>query len=371
MSKVKYLFIALVTFLCIGAPVTIHAEENTDNKEDIFNEINDICVQRKIPVYDFNGELVGVCAECELDSADYGYYIVDRDGGLVEYSVEQGQEFLYDQICETVTQEYDIEEYGLYTKDSIQYFVRASKGENFYLINQSGEVYEIDNDKICSTNKLESWDDIIVDVDVYSGNGRYSLVESYNRPGYAYIDCSIFKQKCKKYACSVVAMVCLSMQEGYFQSRNSNGSLNEANICSAFLKLWNLSKTFVEYTEGGIQYGSTYEKYLQNAIEDYCYIMTKKIISVGVMTDPTYAQIVNVVKKGKSSIFSSHIYVREESGYVKSGHSVNVLGYAIYNDNSNGKKIKILKVADGWNNRARYLVYDSSNFISTHYVFVQ
>ena len=63
--------------------------------------------------------------------------------------------------------------------------------------------------------------------------------------------------------------------------------------------------------------------------------------------------------------------MREESGYVKSGHSVNVLGYAIYNDNSNGKKIKILKVADGWNNRARYLVYDSSNFISTHYVFVQ
>ena len=70
MRKVKYLFIALVAFLCIGTPVTIHAEENTGNKEDIFNEFNDICVQRKIPVYDFNGELVGVCAECELDSAE-------------------------------------------------------------------------------------------------------------------------------------------------------------------------------------------------------------------------------------------------------------------------------------------------------------
>lgn len=370
MSKLKHYLLILGTVLCLLLPINTYGNELMDEENDIFDYLNMVEMVNKVPILDFDGNIVGTCVKCTYDSADYGYFIVDNNNNMLEYSIVEDQKFLYDTISEFINSDYIVEDNCLYSSDNVQYFIKAVKENVTYLFNQYGES-TIAEGFASSTNQLDGWSDIIVDVSEYSGNSRYSLVESYNKPGYAYLAQSFFENYCKRYACSVVAMVNLCIQEGYFQHRNSNGSLNITNICNAFQLLWSLSNTYVNSTIDGIQYGTTYDRYINSAIQDFCYTMTNRIISVGGMTNPTYEQIVNVVKKGKSSIFSSRVYIRNGQTYSEKGHSVNVIGYAIYYDSVTGKNVKILKIADGWNERARYLIFNNDNFSSSYYSFIQ
>jgi hypothetical protein len=51
------------------------------------------------------------------------------------------------------------------------------------------------------------------------------------------------------------------------------------------------------------------------------------------------------------------------------GHAVNMTGYAIYRDSITGEYIRYLRIADGWTETAKFLVYDSDYFQSMQVVY--
>jgi hypothetical protein len=71
-------------------------------------------------------------------------------------------------------------------------------------------------------------------------------------------------------------------------------------------------------------------------------------------------------------IMGASINVYDEDGdVINDGHSVNVVGYTTYRENSTGNMLKFLTVGDGWYDYPRYFLYDTSKLKSWYIVYVE
>jgi hypothetical protein len=127
--------------------------------------------------------------------------------------------------------------------------------------------------------------------------------------------------------------------------------------------LWSLSNTTVYETDGGIEYGSTERTMIDDALEAYASDATNRIVEFVQKSSPTWSELKVIVDQGKYSVYSIKLIGEED------GHAVNMTGYAIYRDSITGEYIRYLRIADGWTETAKFLVYDSDYFQSMQVVY--
>lgn len=317
---------------------------------------------------DFDGSINGFCIGLKKGNTSYGYIIYNVEKySVIEYCIQKNQENMYDSICSNQELENDsIEiEYALYTEDNIEYFILVSKNEGSTFYSNSGNEKEsIFNST--SVTKNENWYSIIKKISTYKDSASYILLKSASIPQEVYFSEEYIEKYTKKYACAVVAMLEVCAQNDYFNYRTSGShALAAAQIAPAFNYLWNVSQAKVYEVKKGISYGSVYDSYIENALCLFASSYAHKTISATCTQNPSYNVFTNAVDKGKSSILSARIYVKEDGKYVSSGHSVSVTGYAYYRSLATNNYCYFLKIADGWNDSARYIIFDQDNFISS------
>jgi hypothetical protein len=210
-------------------------------------------------VYDFEGNEIGACLQCVSDGMDYGYVICDTDKNIIEYSVGAGYPFIYDVLSDSITQGYVMSQTDcIFTTDKLQYYVEVSDGMEKYLFAGDGSYLETDGVAVESAPVLSDWDELIMDVETYTGNGNYNRLENYYNYNAVMFSYEFISRNFKRYACTVVAMLSVCAQEGYFELRNSNGTYNITNIQRVFDALWIASETFIYGHVGTTQLGATY-----------------------------------------------------------------------------------------------------------------
>ena len=130
-------------------------------------------------------------------------------------------------------------------------------------------------------------------------------------------------------------------------------------IALIILRLWVLSNTSVDHTEGSITYGSTPTSNIGNAFTSFC--REKGINVSSVSTDTAnFGFFRNCIDSGGIGIASVHITTTDGD----SGHAMAVEGYALYKSNDSSSYLHILRVADGWNSYARNLNNDFGKYNS-------
>ena len=367
----KFLFIAGFFFFLI--PVNTFANEGEELAEQIYtvSETEDISIEKVVAVYDFEGNEKGACMKCVHDGKDYGYVICDTNENIIEYSLGDGGAFIYDVLCEKIETGYYVSEVDcIFTTDMLGYYIEVCDGVNTYLLDVEGNTYETDGMCTNESSYFSDWSQVIVKVEDYTGNSNYTRIENYYNINAVFFTQGYVLQICNRYACGVVAMLAVCAQEGYFEYRNTDGTYNEYNIRQAFNYLWELSNTHVNEVNGIQQFGGTNDEYYDTAIEEFCAAKTQRVIDVGTIENPTWNQIINHVGQGESSVFNSRIRVGSANNYEINGHSVNVVGYSVFRNNTTGQTMRFLTVGNGWDSVPRYLKFDSSNFDSSYFVYV-
>lgn len=367
----KLLFIA--SFFLFLVPAKIYASEGEELAEQIYTvaETDDISIEKVVGVYDFEGNEIGACMQCVSDGMDYGYVICDTDKNIIEYSVGAGYPFLYDVLSDSITEGYVMSQTDcIFTTDKLQYYVEVSDGTEKYLFAGDGSYLETDGVAVEESEVLWGWHNIIKDAEDYSLDNNYTRLSNYYNYDAVMFSQEFFENNCNRYACAVVAMLCVCAQEGYFQLRNSNGTYNINNIIQAFDALWEISGTCVSKIEEGIQYGLTYASEIARTIRSFGLAGTGTIPDVIRIDEPSWSQIVARVGQGMSTIFGCGIRYNDNGTIKNSEHCVNVVGYTTYRENSTGNTLSFLTIGDGWYDYPRYFLFDNSKFYSSYIFYV-
>lgn len=368
----KFLFIAGFFFFLI--PVNTFANDGEEIADQIHMvaETGDISIEKVVTVYDFEGNEMGACMQCVRQDVDYGYVVCNENKEVVAYSIGAEYEFIYDIISENIVDGYYISAQDcLFTDNYMHYYILVNDGTDEYMMSADGDVIRSNGINITGSNILNNWNEIVVAINGYSGNSNYTLLESYNTYGGVCFSQSFITQNFGRYACAVVAMLEVCAQKGYFQYRNSNGSYNMTVIRQAYDYLWQISDTEVYDTNGGIQFGSTLPDNIGDTLTDFAAYKANRVITVGDISNPAWERIIDIVRQGKTSIFSMWVRMTTDSGVETQGHSVNLIGYARYRNNTTGVTLDFLRIADGWTSEPIYLKYDVNNFSRTHITYIE
>jgi hypothetical protein len=371
MRKLIKLFVGMLFMLIVWS---VHSTDvaASEGELDAYEAIGEIVeqyitdtdsVEGYCDVYNYSGELIGTSANIiSQEGLDKGYVVYNiENNNVIEYAVEEGTVSIYEKIVSRIPEGYYIyDENVIFTENNYQYAVKISDGGNVYYLTDIGELKECYDLSITSNVQ---WSDVIIEIPDYSGDARYELIESYTLYGAVYWSEPFIEGITNRYACAVVAMLNLCARNGYFQYLNSNGSFNYTNIRHAFNMLWSLSNTTVYETDGGIEYGSTERTMIDDALEAYASDATNRIVEFVQKSSPTWSELKVIVDQGKYSVYSIKLIGEED------GHAVNMTGYAIYRDSITGEYIRYLRIADGWTETAKFLVYDSDYFQSMQVVY--
>ena len=158
-----------------------------------------------------------------------------------------------------------------------------------------------------------------------------------------------------KYACTVIALTEIAIQEGV-KKNNS--------IADTFNALWDYTETSEYSLENGILYGSTKEKKIVSGMKEYVKNMGFSIKTTRKVS-PKYEFFKNAINNNISCMLGYTIYVNNGSRIVERGHAVNVIGWYIYKDSS-GNQYKYLAVANGWQNTQHYMLFEDIDFVSSY-----
>lgn len=175
-----------------------------------------------------------------------------------------------------------------------------------------------------------------------------------------------------KYACAVVAMTEICLQESV---------ISEAQIASAYNDLWYMTDTKVDksVTDGGVThiFGSTPFEKLETGLWNYLSMKGRYSSKYYSKIGPDFSYFLDAMENDYSAMFTYNIYekkqestdlenigIDEGADYEVIGHAVNVVG--CYTVTISGAAQDYLIVVTGWNdNDVRYINYGGTSFTYT------
>lgn len=379
-SNVIIKFLAILIILFLVKTDNIYAE-NIDDEIQLEEELgkiaiewvkqnnSDLEVDNFVKIYSLDNQLIAYSISYKMCEKDYGYIIYNlNENRIIEFLIDENTKDIYNSILDNLDIEDNLILNQLYYIGNNEYAVEVIDDEGDFLISNYYNEYDISIiNKQDTANTLNNWYDIIKDISLYSGSASYSKVMGTELNNQICLSQSYIESTCKKYACAVVAMLEICIQNEYFSFYiPGTNAYYPTKIAQAFNYLWNESGTTVYETKGNIQYGGTSRANISSAIISFVKYYISKTITCTVKQSPSYNDFVSAVNAGKSSILS--VEIKLKSG--NTSHAVSVLGYAVYRSYANNQYIYFLKIADGWTDKPRYITYDISNFVSYQAVIV-
>lgn len=147
------------------------------------------------------------------------------------------------------------------------------------------------------------------------------------------------------YACAVTAM---------YTCATYYGTVSYSNMKADYMKLWNLSETFIDKTtSSGIILGLTPNAKQGPALVSFCSSKGKKI-GYRYILSPSYSFFTTCIDRGDIAIFNAGIYDPTKPDN-RSGHAMTVEGYATTLKYNSGERMNALLIYDGWNAFGRFL----------------
>ena len=349
---------------------------------------NDLTVGEITPVYESDNSLVGYSVSYyDLNGTPYGYINLDftREDPVTEFVIQKEARSMYSYIEGLVQEEfsydYDVEE-KLYCTNELEYTVSVTGADNeeFYYNTNDGEMNSSEFHVLKNAERedaylettVESTGSVVYDSHselfskTYQSGSTIVLEPTYTSKyskSKSLISETRIKNLTSKYACAVLALTEIAYQEGI---------LLDSSIASTFNALWSETQTYVlyekEFGSKMVSYGTTYDSKLALAMKNYAIAQGKTQTTASSKSNPAFSFFVNAIDGNYSATLSYRIYVVDEeasSGYSKSGHTVNVVGYCTAK--KSGTTSKYLIVADGWYSDApKYINYTSVDFVNTY-----
>lgn len=373
-------FLLLLIIICFIQSGRVYAA-SIDDEEQLEESLEKVAIEWSkmyneelevdnfIKIYNLDNQLISYSIGYKINEIEYGYIIYNLyEKRIVEFSIDENCKDIYQSIIENmnINSEFVLEK--LYYLGNNEYCVEVIDNNDDYLVSNYCNVYDssiIEKEDL--TNTLNGWNDIIKEINTYSNSASYAKVRGAELSKQICLSQNYIEQTCKKYACAVVAMLELCIQNGYISVYiPGTNSYNSTKIEQAFNYLWKTSETTVYEIRNGIQYGGTKRTSIADTIVKFVKYYNNVSTTCNVKQSPSYNDFASAIDNGKSSILSVEIKLKSE----KTSHAVNVFGYAIYRSYANNKYMYFLKIADGWNDKPRYIIYDVNNFVSYQAVIV-
>lgn len=309
-----------------------------------------------IPMYNANGSQVGWSVDYTCEGKPHGYIILDteEDGLISRYCFQEGTSNILNEMkhADQTIDTFSNEEPSLVRISPLDFGILDTSTAE--IIDRNGEISPLSSNS--NSPEKTDWSSLMIDFDeIYSS---YTVTGENYVGDYYFVSESQIEQNTGRYACAVTALYTIAgmTQIGGKLLLNPYSDYNEYN------NIWNYTKTTVDHTKNGIQYGGTPMANIAQGFSDYC--ASKGYTQSNVSRfSPTYAQFQTQVSRHKHSVFSASI--TKPDGKI-SGHSMSVAGWATLKKGSS--LLKTLNVYDGWSS----LVFINTSFtgyVTTHGAF--
>lgn len=332
----------------------------TNRVIDTLSPIKNLSISKLNKFCEVPGKTAGYIVDLQMGNIPHGYIIIDKDcpGLLSEFNFEENS---VSPACELGSVYLDA-----HKSDSTTPFIKMDS-LNYGLIDIStGNIYSTLTG-LAGSNALKeanpasydpgSWEDATVSWEAVHSD--YQVKQESSVDPFRFISESTVESKAKKYACVVSSLYAIGQHYGiapYGDTRFNTLIYND---------LWNRTKTSVEYSSNGINYGTTPNSMIGPGFVNYAKSKNVNVSYIYNPNSPSPQQFIDSVNRKSLSTFMSAVF----NNGSKQGHCVTVQGYMTATPKGGSTPSYFFCIFDGWYSNARWINYRYKNFLYREGVF--